>query len=114
MRPRVESQVFPSYRLDRKALELDTAKEILREVFGTTPAEVEEMIRLRLAELEMRQTMLGELSEIYPNIFANLFSFRLNSASPGKSFVAFIFFTNDMYGHSLFSIFMFIKLKSLP
>jgi len=50
MRPRFESQVFPSYRLDRKALELDTAKEILREVFGTTPAEVEEMIRLRLAE----------------------------------------------------------------
>jgi hypothetical protein len=52
MRPRFESQVFPSYRLDRKALELDTAKEILREVFGTTPAEVEEMIRLRLAELD--------------------------------------------------------------
>ena len=54
MRPRVESQVFPSYSLDRKVLELDTAKEILREVFGTTPAEVEEMIRLRLAELDAR------------------------------------------------------------
>ena len=52
MRPRFESQVFPSYRLDSKALELDTAKEILREVFGTTPTEVEEMIRLRLAELD--------------------------------------------------------------
>jgi hypothetical protein len=50
MRPRVESQVFPSYSLDRKVLELETAKEILREVFGTTSAEVEEMIRLRLAE----------------------------------------------------------------
>ena len=50
MRPRFEPQVFPSYSLDRKALELDTAKEILREVFGTTPAEVEEMIRLRLEE----------------------------------------------------------------
>ena len=50
MRPRFESHVFPSYRLDSKALELDTAKEILREVFGTTPAEVEEMIRLRLEE----------------------------------------------------------------
>jgi hypothetical protein len=50
MRPKFEPQMFPSYRLDRKALELETAKEILREVFGTTSAEVEEMIRLRLAE----------------------------------------------------------------
>jgi hypothetical protein len=53
-RPKFEPQMFPSYRLDRKALELETAKEILREVFGTTPAEVEEMIRLRLAELDAR------------------------------------------------------------
>jgi len=44
--------MFPSYGLDKKALELDTAKEILREVFGTTPAEVEEMIRLRIEEQE--------------------------------------------------------------
>lgn len=51
-RPKFEPQVFPSYRLDKKALELDTAKEILREVFGTTPAEVEEMIRLRIEEQE--------------------------------------------------------------
>ena len=51
-RPRIERQVFPSNRLDRKALELQTAKEILEEVFGTTSAEVEEMIRLRLAEQE--------------------------------------------------------------
>ena len=52
MRPRFEPQVFPSYRLDRKVIELETAKEILGEVFGTTPAEVEEMIRLRLEEQE--------------------------------------------------------------
>ena len=51
-RPRIERQVFPSFRLDRKALELQTAKEILQEVFGTTSGEVEEMIRLRLAEQE--------------------------------------------------------------
>ena len=49
-RPRIERQVLSSSRLDRKALELQTAKEILEEVFGTTSAEVEEMIRLRLAE----------------------------------------------------------------
>jgi len=51
-RPRIERQVFPSFRLDKMALELQTAKEILHEVFGTTFAEVEEMIRLRLAEQE--------------------------------------------------------------
>jgi hypothetical protein len=49
-RPRIERQVLSSSRLDRKTLELQTAKEILKEVFGTTSAEVEEMIRLRLAE----------------------------------------------------------------
>jgi hypothetical protein len=49
-RPKIEQQVFPSYWLDLKALELDTAKEILREVFGTSTADVEEMIRQRLAE----------------------------------------------------------------
>ncbi len=49
-RPRSELRAFPSYRIDRKAVELETAKEILREVFGVSPAEVEEMIRLRLAE----------------------------------------------------------------
>ena len=51
---RIERLVFPSNRLDRKALELQTAKEILEEVFGTTSADVEEMIRLRLAEQEAR------------------------------------------------------------
>jgi len=51
-RPRIERQVFTSQRLDRKALELQTAIEILEEVFGTTSADVEEMIRLRLAEQE--------------------------------------------------------------
>jgi hypothetical protein len=51
-RPRMERQVFPSFRLDRKDLELQTAKEILQEVFNTTSGEVEEMIRLRLAEQE--------------------------------------------------------------
>lgn len=51
-RPRIERQVFPSFRLDKKAQELQTAIEILQEVFGTTFAEVEEMIRLRLEEQE--------------------------------------------------------------
>jgi hypothetical protein len=49
-RPKVEPRVFPRYRIDLKGLELETAKEILSEVFGTTPGEVEEMIRQRLAD----------------------------------------------------------------
>ncbi len=51
-RPKTVAKVFPGYMLDSKILELQTAKEILREVFKTTPKEVEEMIRLRLAEKE--------------------------------------------------------------
>jgi len=51
-RPRAEHREFPSYRLDLKALELETAKEILCEVFGVVPGDVEEMIRQRLAEQE--------------------------------------------------------------
>jgi hypothetical protein len=50
-RSRIERQVIARFR-DRKTLELQTAIEILEEVFGTTSAEVEEMIRLRLAEQE--------------------------------------------------------------
>jgi hypothetical protein len=53
-KPRIERLVFPSNRVDRKALELQTAIEILEEVFGTTSADVEEMITLRLAEQEAR------------------------------------------------------------
>jgi hypothetical protein len=49
-RPKVERQCLSSSILDRRVLELQTAKEILEEVFGTTPSEVEEMISLRLAE----------------------------------------------------------------
>jgi hypothetical protein len=56
-RPGTERQVFASMRLNRKAQELQTAKEILQEVFGTTSAEVEEMIRLRLAERDMLGSM---------------------------------------------------------
>jgi hypothetical protein len=57
-RPRIERQVFASNRLDRKALELQTAKEILQEVFATTSAEIEEMIRLRLEEQKTSQANL--------------------------------------------------------
>ena len=49
-RPKAERRAYYTDRPDRRILELETAKEILQEVFCTTSAEVEEMIRLRLAE----------------------------------------------------------------
>ena len=49
-RPKAERRVYCEVRQDRRILELETAKEILQEVFCTTSVEVEEMIRLRLAE----------------------------------------------------------------
>ena len=38
------------------AIELETAKEILQEVFDTTSSEVEEMILLRLAQRSLSES----------------------------------------------------------
>jgi len=40
----------PRIAVSGKAMELETAKEILAEVFGARPGEVEEMIQRRLEE----------------------------------------------------------------
>ncbi len=42
--------VEPRRAVSSKAMELETAKEILAEVFGTRPGEVEEMIQRRMEE----------------------------------------------------------------
>ena len=42
--------IEPRQRVNTKALELETAKEILAEVFRARPADVEEMIQRRLEE----------------------------------------------------------------
>jgi len=48
---RVEARpVEPRIRVNKRLLELQTAKEILKEVFHSRPGEVEEMIRNRLEE----------------------------------------------------------------
>ena len=52
-RPRSEPKVIFDIGLDRKVIELETAKEILQEVFATSSAEVEEMIRLRLEDRDL-------------------------------------------------------------
>ncbi len=48
--PKMEPRAVFGIGLDRRAQELETAKEILREVFATSAAEVDEMIRLRLED----------------------------------------------------------------
>ncbi len=49
-RPRMEPKALFEIDLDRKARELETAKEILQEIFATSLTEVDEMIRLRLED----------------------------------------------------------------
>ena len=49
-RPKMEPKAIFGIGLDRKVQELETAKEILQEVFATSPTEVDEMIRLRLVD----------------------------------------------------------------
>jgi hypothetical protein len=54
-RPKAERRIYCKERPDRRILELQTAKEILEEVFCTTSDDIEEMIRLRLAERDLRE-----------------------------------------------------------
>ena len=54
-RPKAERRIYCKERSDRRILELETAKEILEEVFSTTSEDIEEMIRLRLAEQDSRE-----------------------------------------------------------
>lgn len=46
---------------DRKAMELEAAREILAEVFGVKLSEVDEMIENRFQVGEVRRSMDGEL-----------------------------------------------------
>jgi len=47
---RDERLIEPRRRINTKALELETAKEILAEIFHARPGEVEEMIQRRMKE----------------------------------------------------------------
>jgi hypothetical protein len=54
-RPKAERKVYCRNGPDRRILELETAKEILEEVFAATSEDIEDMIQLRLAEMESRE-----------------------------------------------------------
>jgi hypothetical protein len=55
IRPQKRAVVHCTSRVNPKAMELQTAKEILAEVFHARPGEVEEMIKSRLAERSWRE-----------------------------------------------------------
>jgi hypothetical protein len=61
---RETKQIEPRRAANTKVLELDTAKEILAEIFHIRPDDVEEMIQLRLEERD-----LDEQEEPWPAMF---------------------------------------------
>jgi len=62
---RETKQIEPRKAANTKVLELETAKEILAEIFHIRPDDVEEMIQLRLEERD-----LDEQEEPWPAIFS--------------------------------------------
>jgi hypothetical protein len=57
-------QIDPRRAASTRVLELETAKEILAEIFHIRPDDVEEMIQMRLAERDW-----SEQEEPWPTIF---------------------------------------------
>ena len=74
---RREELCKPKIRAKSKLIELETAKEILAEIFHARPADVEEMIQKRLEErnwlkekkILLRETGRDEESELWPATF---------------------------------------------
>jgi len=62
---RETEQIEPKRAANISVLELETAKEILAEIFHIRPFDVEEMIQRRLAERDW-----GEQEEPWPAIFS--------------------------------------------
>ena len=58
-------QIEPRRAASTRVSELETAKEILAEIFHIRPDDVEEMIQMRLAERDW-----GEQEEPWPEIFS--------------------------------------------
>ena len=63
--------IEPRPRVSIRAMELQTAKEILAEVFGARPGEVEEMIQSRLEESGTVENICPEKREegLWPATF---------------------------------------------
>ena len=61
---RETKQIEPRRAANTSVLELETAKEILAEIFHIRPDDVEEMIQMRLEERDW-----GEQEEPWPTVF---------------------------------------------
>ena len=59
----------PGLMVNPRLLELQTAKQILEEVFNARPADVEEMIQMRLEEKNWSKESWQEEEEMWPREF---------------------------------------------
>ena len=59
----------PRPTVNPRILELETAKEVLAEIFHARPSEVEEMIQMRLEEKNWRKESWQEEEELWPREF---------------------------------------------
>ena len=59
----------PRVMVNPRRLELETAKQILEEVFHARPSDVEEMIQRRLEEKNWREESWQEEEELWPREF---------------------------------------------
>ena len=67
---RGESKPFePRQKVNPRLLELQTAKEILGEIFHTRPSDVEDMINKRLEEKSCNEEIWHEEEELWPASF---------------------------------------------
>ena len=65
-----EARTFePRHKTNPRVLELQTAKEILEEIFHARPSDVEEMIQMRLEEKSWIKESWQEEEEQWPREF---------------------------------------------
>ncbi len=61
--------IEPGMNINPRLLELQTAKEILAEIFHARPAEVKEMIQSRLEERSWEAERMPIYGELWPEAF---------------------------------------------
>ena len=59
----------PRQNLNPRLMELETAKEVLAEIFHARPSDVEEMIQMRLEEKNWSKENWQEEEEMWPREF---------------------------------------------
>jgi len=65
-----EAKTFePKVMVNPRLMELETAKQILEEIFHARPSDVEEMIQRRLEEKNCRKESWHEEEEMWPREF---------------------------------------------